>query len=515
MPAHLRQRPPAGHGEVLCVPPYDEWRTLARENAVQAETWPDALRELRELARAETLAVATRFSASIGVHAPRRGDGLVVMTGHQPELFHPGVWVKHFLAARLAADTGAVAIDVVVDSDVAEPVSLRVPCLRPTASVCSVELVTALGDRAYVQLPPPGPDAVRRFRALGTEALATLPAPALGRHFNVFCDALEEWSPRARDAAVAVTAARRAYERPCGAAYLELPVSDQARTESFRRFAAMLLLDARRFAATANAELAAYRDRTGARSAAQPFPDLEVGAERVEAPFWVLDDRGRQPLFVRGDGALQAAGRVVGRLAADAHATAASLGDSGAAIVPRALTLTMFERLFACDLFIHGTGGARYDEVTDAVMRSYFAVEPPRFATASMTLFLPIGGRIVTDEDVVAAERRLKRLEHNPDELLDEIEFDTVLERREAERLAAEKARLVSAISQPGADRKALGREIRAVNEALVRLLRPLVEQVAAEVERVRAARDASEVLTDRTYPFCLWDPCEVFDKVR
>jgi hypothetical protein len=183
--------------------------------------------------------------------------------------------------------------------------------------------------------------------------------------------------------------------------------------------------------------------------------------------------------------------------------------------VPRALTLTMFERLFTCDLFIHGTGGARYDEVTDAVTRAYFAIEPPRFATASMTLLLPIGGQIVTDEDVVAAERRLKRLEHNPDELLDEVEFDTVAERREAERLAAEKARLVAAISQPGADRKALGREIREVNEALVRLLRPLFEHVAAEVERVRAARDASEVLTDRTYPFCLWDACEVFDKVR
>ena len=27
--------------------------------------------------------------------------------------------------------------------------------------------------------------------------------------------------------------------------------------------------------------------------------------------------------------------------------------------------------------------------------------------------------------------------------------------------------------------------------------------------------REASGVLTDRTYPFCLWSPSEVADKVR
>jgi len=29
------------------------------------------------------------------------------------------------------------------------------------------------------------------------------------------------------------------------------------------------------------------------------------------------------------------------------------------------------------------------------------------------------------------------------------------------------------------------------------------------------AAQQAADVLTDRTYPYCLWDPLEVADKVR
>ncbi len=48
----------------------------------------------------------------------------IVMTGHQPELYHPGVWVKDFLLQRLSEETGASAIDVVVDSDGFDTVSV-------------------------------------------------------------------------------------------------------------------------------------------------------------------------------------------------------------------------------------------------------------------------------------------------------------------------------------------------------------------------------------------------------
>ena len=43
----------------------------------------------------------------------------------------------------------------------------------------------------------------------------------------------------------------------------------------------------------------------------------------------------------------------------------ASLQASGTPIAPKALALTLFARMFVCDLFIHGVGGGRYDRVTD------------------------------------------------------------------------------------------------------------------------------------------------------
>jgi DNA-binding LytR/AlgR family response regulator len=122
----------------------------------------------------------------------------------------------------------------------------------------------------------------------------------------------------------------------------------------------------------------------------------------------------------------------------------------------------------------------------------------------------------VSEADIVrAAEQALHRLEHNPDSVLGDVEFDTIAEREAAERLAEEKGALVAAMARPDTDRKATGQRIREVNAALQELLAPLGEELRRELERRRSARDASAVLTDRSYPFCLWDPREVMDKVR
>lgn len=516
MPVHERQRPPAGHGEVLCAPPVGEWAGIARANADAARLWPAPLLELREQARAEAVSAAIGYSHSIGVTPARRdGADLIVMTGHQPELFHPGVWVKEFLVQRLSEEMFALGIDLVVDTDAAGRVELVTPCIDGEVCVCRSLLAEAPPDVAYVQAPPPDDAARVLFRQQGMAALTTLPAPALARHFGLYADALDAVAAEAPDLGTLLTAARRRYERPAGTDYLELPVSVQARTEAMRLFVDGILRDAVRFRQVTNDALAAYRTRTGTRSAAQPFPDLDQLGDLIEVPFWLLADGTRQRLFVGPDGALRAgATPAPSRDASGVGARIVSAPDD-ALIVPRALALTMFERLFVADLFIHGTGGGRYDRVTDAVIRAYYGIEPPAFVVASMTLLLPLGCTVTTDDDVSLLEQRLNRIEHNPDQALGDVEFDTVAERTRAEDLARQKAELVTAIAAPGADRKSTGIEIRAVNKELSAMLAPLAHDLHAELARARSARDASAVLTDRTYPFCLWDPREVADKVR
>src|SRR5574340_644830 len=235
MPVHELRRSPTGHGELLCSPPFDNWAELARSNALAVQHWPQALRELREAVRSETIAEADRYSRSIGITpSTTANDGLVIMTGHQPELYHPGVWVKNFLVQRLAEETGAVGIDVVVDTDECEPVVLKTPCLAEAVRQCEATLVAGRPGSAYVQAPPPDAAIRDAFRAAGEASLSSLAAPSLSRHFGAFCDALEEAAREATDVGTLMTAARRRFERPAGTDYLEVLASAQARTAGSR-----------------------------------------------------------------------------------------------------------------------------------------------------------------------------------------------------------------------------------------------------------------------------------------
>ena len=257
----------------------------------------------------------------------------------------------------------------------------------------------------------------------------------------------------------------------------------------------------------------AQRPRFG--SAAQPFPDLRVEGDLIELPFWHLAD-GRRTVWARtgSSPALVVDGEVVCELGSCETAHDA-LAFSALKPAPKALALTMYGRLLVADLFIHGVGGGRYDQVTDDVIRRFFGVEPPVFAVASMTMYLPLGARVVRDEEVEALVSALNRLKHNPDQMLDEIEFDSAEEHARAVELTAEKGRLVAQIAVEGADKKALGSAIRAVNEDLATMLAPIEKRLAEELDELKLMQQASEILTDRTYPFCFWNPVEIADKVR
>ena len=48
---------------------------------------------------------------------PTDPRGLIFLAGHQPELFHPGVWFKNFALGDLARRYQATAVNLVIDSD--------------------------------------------------------------------------------------------------------------------------------------------------------------------------------------------------------------------------------------------------------------------------------------------------------------------------------------------------------------------------------------------------------------
>jgi hypothetical protein len=480
----------------VCAPEFAQWRGLAGDNraALDASAVDVAgirLGDLRRQARREVLPLAAAYTRGLGLPAPEPGEELVLATGHQPILVHPGIWIKYLAMARLVPPEGA-GLNLIVDCDAIEDIAADVPRADGRLERARVLLATAGPEVPTEALNAPTAAQWGDFIAAIDGHMATIGEPAV----------TEAWR-RARTLPPppdhsglpgAVTAMRRTLEGP--RPYADLPVSHLARTQAFRQFAAAILLDARRFAGLHNTCLAAYRDHYGVRTTAQPFPNLTVEGGRVEAPFWWIADGRRWPLVVDSDARrLHAGGRVVGPL--PRHAEDPDLAWSR--IRPRALTLTAFARLFVCDLFIHGIGGGRYDRATDAVVREFFGIAPPPFATATATAFLPFAGGGRADAARRELRRKLLDLQHNPDRFLPATDGPH-------RALIAEKWSLIRQLEGAGSltrrQRRAATQRIREINLILQVAVADRVAEAQEAARRLEAQHGDAEVTAHRGYPF-------------
>jgi hypothetical protein len=80
----------------------------------------------------------------------------------------------------------------------------------------------------------------------------------------------------------------------------------------------------------------------------------------------------------------------------------------------RALTNTLYARLFLSDAFLHGLGGGKYDAVTDTIGNHFYGVEPPRYLVLSATLRLPFVENPTPPAQLLHLARRLRDLHYNP-----------------------------------------------------------------------------------------------------
>jgi hypothetical protein len=187
----------------------------------------------------------------------------------------------------------------------------------------------------------------------------------------------------------------------------------------------------------------------------------------------------------------------------DRDATAAAqqiseLSSRGIKLRTRALTTTLFARLVLGDLFLHGIGGAKYDQVTDQIVRLFFGFEPPEFATVSATLRLPIVHEASDFSDPGQWQRRLRELEYHPEQYVQANGDGTAAE------LIATKRRWVDVNKTPE-NAHERHRGIAEANEALQPFVAPLREQIERERDELQQRRRGDAILRSRDYSFCLY----------
>jgi hypothetical protein len=222
--------------------------------------------------------------------------------------------------------------------------------------------------------------------------------PGEGEKGNMRLPWQSQASPR-QSLSNAITAAMHKLDESLGLKHDIMPASPIFSSEPCLVLAHHLLSRAGEFAAAYNRALAEYRRDNGIRTPGRPMPDLQVSEDACEIPYW-LDDlrtpaRSRADIHRRDGGwnLVIAGDSFTLNPNADADRAAGELKDflerHNARLSPRALTLTMFLRLLIADQFIHGIGGARYDQVTNRVIELFFKMQAPSFSVTTSTLYFP------------------------------------------------------------------------------------------------------------------------------
>jgi len=447
---------PSGDGEVLLLPHPREWVGLLNANgaALRASDVPVAGRPLGEWRQ------ETRMTF---VGDPDRS---IIVLGHQPEFIHPGVWAKHVVAQRLARATGGVAVNLIVDNDTPRSAALAVPSVQNGhVRLQQVPVLDRPARRLYEELAPLSPD---RRAAIHDEIRRAMDVRFDSSLMPGFLRALAE-APAGRDAVSQLVTARRFVERELGIEIDEYRVSEMG----WSPLLIEMSRNAARFAECYNTALAAYRAVRRIRGTERPMPDLRSGGLGIELPVWAVR-RGdvRRRVFVSlhaRRAALHAEDQCIGVFDLDDHAgwkaLIAPLDESGGwRLRLRALTLTLWARLFLADIFIHGIGGAKYDRICDELIRGYFHQTPPEFLCVSATLRLDLPGMRPLDLPAPTGHH-LRDWRWNPQRHLSGPHLEPLLRARHAAVAEAEELRTRGA---PRAERRRAFGAIRQSTDAIL-----------------------------------------------
>jgi len=404
---------------------------------------------------------AQKFREQLGLPA----DKPIIMTGHQAQLWHPGILAKLFAAQALAVRVGGVAVWLIVDMDTNEALSLRVPvrhaggpmrdelfdftpaekrsARRTTGATPAVEPVPI---HFGPEIAPATPEIAQRLERLRDAIAGNADASSIAIQATLaMFDALAEVTP----SPVIVAPTRF------------------AETELYREILSIAAEDPGHFSGSFNEAVDRVPD-----SGVAP---VSLGHE--ELPMWRLDEQGRRVRARAGD------------------------ARRDEPLLPGGLLMTGLMRLAGCDLFIHGTGGRSYEPVNDLWLPELIDGPLAPFVTATATMYLDFDDHEpATQQDAAHAAWLAHHARHDP----------SLLGEDEDERKKRELAARIESLPRHSRERRALYEEILAILERTRTEHAREIRQFEQDAERTKRLAMEHRLRTDRSWSAALHAPAKL-----
>ena len=523
---------PKNNREIFIKPAYDDIPGLIELNKERFKSYSFDINGIpfsrfREQVRSETLKKAGEYTEKIKSlcsklnvagteNLPSIDDAYksgkdIIETGHSPILAHPGVMIKHGLVNSIAKKVDGVGINMVVDNDACHDDYLNIPNINgPDSSVERIEFISGLYNLAFEEIRYTDSAQLTAFKE---SVLKVLHSPDMKKTFEDFINPVIRLSGETLGFTDLFTCARHAFLLRFGIGNLEVPVSLISETEPFLNFFLHITANARSVVNIYNAKLGEYRRLKKISSRANPLPDLMEKGYVVELPFWVwCEGEPRKSLYASAADnsriSVICEDKIIEHFDFGENSSSSEnlnrLGDlisKGIKIRPKAIVNTMYSRMFLSDLFIHGIGGAKYDLVTDEIIREFFGVEPPAYATVSATLHLPYKPFNVSNDDVTALKHVIKDMGYNPDKYAS----GEIMEDAGMKSMVSEKKELIAGEAHNSEEKHRAFERLKELNDLMKEEIRPLVEEKENELEDLEKRLKYNSIVTNREYPFCIY----------
>ena len=486
--------------------------------------------QFREHVRSETLKEARKYTEKIWslcsnlniagaeniscVKDSYTPEKTIIQTGHSPALAHPGVLIKHSLANSVAKQMNGIGINMVVDNDACHDNCLKIPDINgQDSSVKKIEYLPGIRNLAFEEIRYTDSTQLPAFKE---GVLKVLHNPDMKRTFEDFMKVAITLFGETLQFSDLFTFSRCAFLTKFEINNLEVPVSLISETDSFLQFFLHITANLKRFVNIYNTKLSEYRNLKKISSKANPLPDLMEKGFVVEMPFWIWKEgESRKSLFasVADDRRISilCENKIVehfdfgGRNGATKNLENLKrlkcLISNGIKVRPKAIANTMYSRMFFSDLFIHGIGGAKYDLITDEIVREFFGVEPPEYATISATLHLPYKPLDASKEDVHALKHVIKDMGYNPDRYAS----DKIMEGSEMESMLREKKGLIAKESHDAKEKHLTFDRLKQLNSLMKEKISPLIKEKKREMADLEKKLIHNSIVTNREYPFCIY----------
>lgn len=493
-----------------------------------------SFKEVRKKSRKEVIQRALRFSKKFDSNIEEKINPAyqyIIQSGHQPVFFHPGIWIKNIFLNKLIKSPlldKSLGLNIILDNDICKDLNLSLPVLSSNGNLI-VEEISFLSSTLTPNLPfeeYPCPslefiakfarDVIRRLKPLESENKDIL------NNFKNFIRCLENSSRSFNqnytrgNLGEFLGLARRLYEKEIEPAYLEIPFSQISDSDEFLSFFLEIIKNIKPFSEIYNKKLDEYRKLFKIRNRAHPSPNLMIKENFIEVPFWIWreGDQRRKIFILREKEKNYLYNDSYGKIfhiEKDSLKSLSSLKtflkEKKLKIRPKALLLTLYNRLFISDLFIHGLGGAKYDLVTDEIIREFFKVEPPHFLVVSCTLYLDFKSSFESsDAKISTLKKEIRDLGFNPQRYIDELPL-TKKEKIKIEKLTEKKTELIKKIRGvlTSAEKRKISEEIKIINNFIgekARLLKcELSKKLAEEGKKIKQAK----IYTFREFPYCFF----------